>query len=150
MDRMFDEMARILASQMPRRQAFKLLGGALVGGIVAALRTETVSAACSGTQTACGTGCCNNSNQQCCGTSATGFSCQPKTNTCCGKNSCSSTNQRCCGTGTAATCRASTDNCCGTTGLSCKSGVACCTNCTNKAPFCVTPKKTCPIHTQTC
>ena len=45
MDHFFDEAARILASQMPRRKAFKLLGGALVGGIVAALGARNAMAA---------------------------------------------------------------------------------------------------------
>jgi hypothetical protein len=109
MDRIFDQMARVLASPMPRRKAFKLLGGALVGGLIAALRVEPVMAAC--TATSCGSG------KQCCG----GVSCRP-----------------------------SDEQCCGTTGLSCKSTAPCCTNCTNLAPFCKTPKKFCPNTVTTC
>jgi hypothetical protein len=132
MDHFFDEAARILASQMPRRKAFKLLGGALVGGIVAALGTQRVSAACA----PCGAG------KKCCGNS-----CQPIANICCGNNSCNPSNQQCCpfpdqATGT---CRPSTETCCGTTGLSCKSTAPCCT--TVATPFCKTPKKTCPPST---
>ena len=36
MDFFFDEAARILATPMPRRQALKRLGGALVTGVLAA------------------------------------------------------------------------------------------------------------------
>jgi hypothetical protein len=74
----FDEAARILASQMPRRKAFKLLGGALVGGIVAALGTQRAMAAtpectdngqssCKCTKTPGGSGPSCAANYHCCG-----------------------------------------------------------------------------------
>lgn len=75
MDRMFDEIARVLASQMPRRKAFKLLGGALVGGIAAALGGARVGAqsaptpACKTGETPCapkGANACCGKNQTCC------------------------------------------------------------------------------------
>src|SRR5438128_1094188 len=124
MDHMFDEVARILASPMPRRQAFRLLGGALVGGIVAALGVERASGRPPACSPPCGAG------KQCCGNT-----CRPSTETCCGNTSCRS-DQQCCG---GSTCRPSTETCCGTTGLSCKSTTPCCTTVT--PPFCVTPKK---------
>jgi len=110
MDRIFDEAARILASQMPRRQAFKLLGGLLAGGIVAALGGERVEAA----------GC-------------TATSCKSGQKCCAGKN-----------------CRPVDEQCCGIEGDSCKSDRPCCANCTNKKPFCKTPKKTCPASPSPC
>ena len=79
MDRIFDEMARILARQMPRRQAFRLLGGALAAGIVGAFGTRSASA-----QT-CSPACPG--GQKCCPGGPRTF-CAPTANTCCGNKSC--------------------------------------------------------------
>ena len=79
MDRFFDEAARILASPMSRRQAFRLLGGALVGGIVGAAGIKQAAAqgpppppqACGNINCASGEKCCpgraGNCNPYCAG-----------------------------------------------------------------------------------
>lgn len=60
---MIDQAARILASPMPRRQALRLAGGALLGGILLALTgckvctgVCTGSLYCATTKTCCTTG----------------------------------------------------------------------------------------------
>lgn len=88
MDRFLDEAARILAGQTPRRQALRLLGGALAGALVAAFTTRRAGAAgC--TPTSCPSG------QKCCTTASPNF-CVPTANTCCGSTSCAS-GIACCG-----------------------------------------------------
>ena|SRR5438445_4827388 len=64
MDYFFDETARILATPMPRRKAFRLIGGALAAAVVAAIGAQPVGAVtCSdGTPQTCG----KNKNQICC------------------------------------------------------------------------------------
>lgn len=91
MDHLFDEIARILASPMPRRQAFRLLGGALVGGIVGALGIKQAAAQ----GASCGNGTCA-SGQKCCPGRAgvcTAF-CADVQERCCGCVRCPET-QRC-------------------------------------------------------
>ena len=56
-DRPFDEIARILASPMPRRRALKLAGGALIGAAFANLGIRRAAAQESG--------CCEISNSVC-------------------------------------------------------------------------------------
>jgi hypothetical protein len=46
MDHFFDQAARILASQIPRREALRRLGALFTGGILATLAVEA-QAACS-------------------------------------------------------------------------------------------------------
>src|SRR2546426_10098410 len=89
MSNLFDDISRIIARPMPRRQAFKLVGGALGGAVLASLGLGKVSLAlgapggrpgslfdnCPSGQTTCGTTssgklrccqtgqtCCNNAN----------------------------------------------------------------------------------------
>src|SRR5450755_3331039 len=101
MHSLLDDVARILASPLPRRRALKLVSGALAGGILAALDLRPAAAQndakpkCPPRTTKCGTGslCCS-STQTCCTTSATPF-CATQGKTCCGKTSCSS-GQTCC------------------------------------------------------
>ena len=108
MDKFFDDLAKILATQMPRRKAFRFVGGALaaaVMGVVAAkpaLAAQCTAQSCpSTTGKCCGTG----ANAICC---ATGTCCASKgsTNTCCAKGRCVCSNGTCgvssggqCGTG---------------------------------------------------
>src|SRR5438067_2457671 len=82
MDHFFDEAARILASQMPRRRAFKLVGSALVGGIVAALGMKRAVAANCGSATCTGT-------QVCCPGTTSPF-CAAAGSVCCGNKACAS------------------------------------------------------------
>ena len=45
MSDLFDDISRIIARPMPRRQAFKLVGGAVGGAVVASLGLGRVSQA---------------------------------------------------------------------------------------------------------
>jgi|SRR6266498_229409 len=69
MNDLIDNFARILATPMPRRKAFKLFGGALAAVVVASVGVRPAEAACNKNQATCGTGgqCCNN-NSCCYGT----------------------------------------------------------------------------------
>jgi hypothetical protein len=86
MDRFFDEAARILASPIGRRQAFKLLGGVLVAGIWG---TRASAQTCN---PACPTGfkCCDTRGQG-------GNFCIPENFICCKNKGCNPENEICCG-----------------------------------------------------
>lgn len=91
MDHLFDEIARILASPMPRRQALRLLGGALVGGIVGALGIKQAAA-----QVPCSPSAPCPTGQKCCpGRAGTCLPyCAGVKDNCCGCVNCPAT-QRC-------------------------------------------------------
>ena len=117
MDKFLDQAARILASEMPRRQALRRIGGLITGGILATLGIDVaVAAPCTtpggkpGTNTACpgpapqpapfcvtqgkcpcGTKKCNPAKEQCCPGIGTGNAfCAPQNQVCCGNDSCKS------------------------------------------------------------
>jgi len=141
-----DEAARILAGPTPRRQALKLLAGALAGGILGTLGARRARAQvapdafgrCPGGVAPCSYGghtfcvsrgktCCGdtsgcNSTQTCCTTGARPF-CANSGTTCCGNTACSNSTQTCC-SGTTPFCAAKGTTCCGST--SCTSGQTCC------------------------
>jgi len=143
-----DEAARILAGPTPRRQALKLLAGALAGGFLGTLGARRAKAQiapdafghCPGGGVSCsyaghtfclsrGKTCCGdtsgcNSNQTCCTTGSRPF-CANGGTTCCGNTSCNST-QKCCTTGSTAFCAPTGQSCCGST--SCTSTQKCCNN----------------------
>lgn len=102
-DELFDEAARILASQVPRRRALRMLGGALVAAIVGAFGStragaQTCSPPCSANRTCCsgaggpnfcippGQFCCGNrgcgKGTICCGDQTAGFACCNKNQAC--------------------------------------------------------------------
>ena len=142
-----DEAARILAGPTPRRQALKLLAGALAGGILGTLGARRARAQvapdafgrCPGGVAPCSYGghtfcvsrgktCCGdtsgcNSTQTCCTTGARPF-CANSGTTCCGNTACSNSTQTCCSTATTPFCAAKGTTCCGST--SCTSGQTCC------------------------
>jgi hypothetical protein len=87
MSELIDNVARILATPMPRRKAMKLFGGALAAAVVAFAGTQSVKAACGGGTTACGASslnvCC--SPGTCC--TSNGSTQNPKA-ACCSKGQC--------------------------------------------------------------
>ena len=104
MSSLFDDISRIIARPMPRRQAFKLVGGAVGGAALASLGLGRVSRAfgapaggpqplvtCKPGTIPCGTGCCP-SSQTCCANvcCAAGQNCSP----------CSGGPSKCCNPGT--------------------------------------------------
>jgi hypothetical protein len=122
---MLDDISRIIASPIPRRQALRLLSGVVGGGIIASMglgrasrglgaQQVTPEPFCPPTTTRCGRHCCA-SGQTCC-TKGTG-------KVCCG------TGRACCGSGNSPTCCAagqicSNNHCCASGALWC--GTACC------------------------
>src|SRR5215813_2236737 len=101
MDSVLDDVARVVASPMTRREAFvrvsKILAAAVIAGVVGAPR-EAAAANC-GTQT------CNTKSQKCCTTGASPF-CAPMNALCCGNHYCNQ-NEQCFGSGSGATCSSS-------------------------------------------
>ena len=89
MSNLFDDISRIIARPMPRRQAFKLVGGAVGGAVLASLglgRASRILAA------NCGTATCT-PNQSCCFNTL----CCSSSAVCCKS---SSGNPKCCNPGT--------------------------------------------------
>ena len=95
MSSLFDNLSRLIARPVSRRQTFRLVGEALGGAALAALGLGSASRllaatcgkqTCTGTQTCCGTGstaiCCNNT-QTCC--SPVGTKCCNPGTFCCPK-----------------------------------------------------------------
>ncbi len=156
MSALIDDVSRIIASPIPRRQALRLLGGVVGGGVLASLGLGRASRAlgapggvvpCGPGSTACGGRCCSNLAEQCCG-----GACVPRDHTCCsnghqhhcspgrsccGGTECCKSGQACinanccsnpCGTKTHAVCCGSHTTCCGTAAspICCQSGYTCC------------------------
>lgn len=133
MSALLDDVSRIIASSMPRRQAFRLIGTALGGALAASLGlgggSRGWSAPAGGQQegaTACGPGtfacghkCCTTGKQTCCGSGSTAVCCNSGT-TCCS----SAAGSLCCSSGTKCCTGASGIKCC-STGQTCCNGVCC-------------------------
>ena|SRR3989442_8468 len=78
MDKLFDDIARALASPVPRRRAVKLIAGGLAGAVLAAFGPRRAAA-----QGTCSPACSGN-NPQCC--LPIGNFCCPSSGVCCGGN----------------------------------------------------------------
>jgi hypothetical protein len=106
MSTLIDDISRIIASSISRRQSIKLVGGALGGAVLASLGLRPASRSlgapagyplggqkwgsrCRDDQIRCGDQCCDRS-QTCCN-----GNCYPSGYTCCGRNVCD-TNSQCC------------------------------------------------------
>jgi hypothetical protein len=86
-DTLFDDIARVLASPMPRRQALATIMRGLAGAAVVSLFGPEVARAdptpdkngnCPANHSNCnGVVCCENKTQTCCGTGATSACCRP-------------------------------------------------------------------------
>ena len=66
MDSLFDDIARILATPMPRRKALRHLGSILAGAVVAAAAGQRVSAAAQQNPPGCDAKSCT-APKSCCG-----------------------------------------------------------------------------------
>src|SRR5689334_10696604 len=97
MPHLVDDIARLLASPISRRQALRRAAGVLAFGALSRLGVKEASAAsCNANQIACGKNCCDSGTQQCCPGLSSPF-CAAKTDKCCGDQRCPS-NQFCCTT----------------------------------------------------
>jgi len=132
MDRFFDEAARILASEMPRRQALKRLGALVGGGILATLGVNSIQEAAAATCDPNTNAGCSGKMSLCCPGVTTPF-CTTTGNQCCGNTSCKP-GQFCCNAGSKPFCRTAKSICCGNnkckSGQVCCGGTTCCKSCT--------------------
>jgi len=153
MSHILDDIARIIASPMPRRRALQLLGATLAGGIFGSLGVRPIAAQ-QGNQgnqnnqgnqdnqgnkskNNCGSTNCSK-NQVCCNVSPYKAFCATSGKTCCG-NTAGDGNHVCCKTGSQPFLATRGKTCCGNT--SCASGQICCTTCSK--PFCASKGHTC-------
>ena len=130
MDRFLDELARSLAGPLPRRNALKIMGAALIGAIVGAFNGVVRA------QVACGDKICKE-NQTCCTTGDTPF-CITAGKLCCGDKKCDA-NKNCCPGIDKPFCATAGKLCCGD--KKCDANKMCCT--TGDEPFCATIGKIC-------
>jgi hypothetical protein len=128
---LIDDVARILASPMPRREALRLVGGALAGGILGTLGLRHAAAQrkddpddekCRAGTTKCGTRCCSGA-QVCCQETDFRPFCATAGKTCCGSTACVS-GQTCCRTSSRPFCATAGKTCCGRT--ACDKDDVCC------------------------
>lgn len=99
MNSRIDDIARIAASPIPRRQAFRLMMRILLGGTVATLTVGTASAAVCDAKNCkklspviCGPDCCCAQGDTCCGNEHV---CCPSTRVCCNGECVASNNDHC-------------------------------------------------------
>ena len=118
MSLLIDDLSRIMASPIPRRQAFRLAGSLMGGGILAYLGLgrasrglAQLSRSCGADQVRCGKVCCYRF-EMCCGGTCYGPGYNERA-VCCGSVVCSKVSQQCC-----------TDHCCRKTETCC--GAQCC------------------------
>ena len=91
MSYVIDDIARVLAGPLPRRNALRLMLRLVAGGSLGMFSLRPAPA--QGPAGTC-TPACNNASQQCCTTGTTPF-CAQKNQTCCGNTSCQQ-NRVCC------------------------------------------------------
>jgi hypothetical protein len=150
-----DDVARILASPIPRREAFTRLTGVLFGGVLGSFgirsahaQSSSCTPACQKDYTCCGTTCIDPKKTQCCPGNipcpsnfiCCGSTCiDPKETQCCPGNTTCPSKFICCGS----TCiDPKTTQCCpGNT--TCPSKDICCGGVQQGNTFCVTPPKQC-------
>ena len=80
MNNLFDNLCRILATPMPRSRALKLIGGGLIGAVIAPVafgqrKCKTGETPCDGGCCAPGQTCYGTATQICCGGGSVGATC---------------------------------------------------------------------------
>ena len=125
MSLLIDDLSRIIASPIPRRQALRLAGSLMGGGILGYLglgRTSSglarPSRPCASDEVPCGKTCCQ-PFYMCCGGTCYGPGFKEHS-VCCGSGLCSKASQQCC----TDHCCQKTETCCGAS--CCAPGHACC------------------------
>jgi hypothetical protein len=133
---LFDDLSRIIAKPMPRREAFKLIGGALGGAFITRLGfgiEQAAAVTCEKGESLCGSGskavCCS-AGKVCCGDSTVGWTCCPS-------------GHKCCTDASKPYCRTTTEGCC--CGITCDKGAkqTCCTGASGKNPRCCAAGEIC-------
>jgi hypothetical protein len=128
MDQFIDNLAKELAKPTSRRGVMRLIGGAMLGGLVAAWKPAALKAgACSPP--------CTGKKGTCCTTGTSPF-CITTGKLCCGNKKCKA-DATCCGSGASAFCATAGKTCCGT--KACKTGKETCCNdtaCCNEKQSC--------------
>ena len=113
-DHTLDSLSRMLADEsVSRARALRLLGAALVGGLLASIPGGAKAAplVCEGTTPQkCGKTCINPVTDVCCGKGGNANVC-PQGQTCCRGGCCPSGAPICCRIGGGATCAVSVDDC---------------------------------------
>ena len=105
MDQFIDNLARELAKPTSRRGVMRLIGGAMLGGLVAAWKPASLEAGTCNPP-------CTGKKGTCCTTGTTPF-CITTGKLCCGNKKCNATD-KCCGSGASAFCATQGKTCCGT------------------------------------
>ena len=96
MDKFFDDLAKILATQMPRRKAFRFVGSALAAAVMGVVAAKPVFAVQCTAQNCTGGKCCGTgANAICCPTATTCCASKGNTNSCCNKGRCTCNNGTC-------------------------------------------------------
>jgi hypothetical protein len=158
-----DDVARILASPIPRREAFTRLTGVLFGGLLGSFGIRSAYAqqtsstlpssckpACKENETCCGTTCINPHTTQCCQPGNTPC---PSNQTCCGSTCIDPKNTQCCTPGNTpcrfpntccgGTCIGPATKCCTPSNTTCSPPKQCCGGVQPNNTFCITPPKQC-------
>jgi len=132
---LIDDIARVIASPISRRRAFRLVGGAVGGAVLASLglpraaRAQPQNSGCTGGQVPCDQTCCY-TYELCCGGTCYGIEVK-QAYTCCGTVLCRNLSEQCC---TNYCCKRS-QTCCGL--QCCAHGQGCCGNtCCPENSFC--------------
>ncbi len=146
MSSLFDDISRVIASPVSRREAVRLIGGAAGGALLTALGFSKAAAwqgdssewHCEKGLTVCGKSCCK-SNQVCC----KGQCCNPgqecKDGRCCNHGEVNCNGVCCAGCCCAGKCCASPKAVC-LNSVCCDSGVVCAGKCCAEKEFCVDGK----------
>jgi|SRR5579884_266765 len=153
MPNQFDEIARILASPMPRRRALGSIGSIMAGGLLAALGVGKAEAQADRGDRGTGENggqqnggwvakicrpACRNGQICCPGTGQPAFCVDPGS-TCCGNNACPPGETCCTGNDGRQFCSGPNRTCCGN--RACNSNQKCCTS--GARAFCVDQAATC-------
>jgi len=121
MDQFIDNLARELAKPTSRRGVIRLVGGAMLGSLVAAWKPAALEATYG-----CSYSCKASNGKKCCYTGHSPF-CIPASKTCCGNGYCYGS-YKCCGSGSSAHCEPSGNTCCGKDSCDNSKDETCCGN----------------------
>lgn len=132
MDQFIDNLARELAKPTSRRGVIRLVGGAMLGSLVAAWMPASLEARTYTCPYKCRPG--NPNGKTCCKTGSSPF-CISSGKVCCGNSYCPN-GYTCCGSGSCTSCASPSESCCGNN--VCESNETCC-----GGKYCCGPNQQC-------